>query len=44
MKTFLLPADLRSVGDRLLWIAGWINLLIAAVMIAALSTIPAVQP
>ncbi|MCX7059492.1 MAG: hypothetical protein NTZ11_01220 [Gammaproteobacteria bacterium] len=44
MKTFLWPADLRSVGDRLLWIAGWINLLMAAVMIAALSTIADGQP
>ncbi len=44
MKTFLLPAALRGLGDHLLWIAGWINLLLAALLIAALSTVPEVLP
>lgn len=44
MKIFLFPAALRKVGDRLLWIAGWINLLLAAVLIAAISTVPGVLP
>jgi len=42
MKTFLFPATLRGTGERLLWIAGWINLLLAAVLIAAISTVPIV--
>lgn len=44
MNTFLLPAALRGTGDRLLWIAGWINLLFAAVLIAATSAAPGVLP
>ena len=40
---FQLPAA-RGLGERLLWIAGWINLLIAALVITATLAVPGVLP